>query len=86
MTKIIKLTAIAALFCCLLPVQAAIISYQATLGPELTGATGTGFATADYDTIAQTLQISSNWSGLSGVTTVAHIHCCALAPTNFHDA
>lgn len=82
MTKISKLAAIAALFCFALPGQAAIISYQATLGPEAPFATGTGFATADYDTVAQTLQISTTWSGLTGTTTAAHIHCCAVAPNN----
>ena len=76
MTRIAKLAAIAALLCAALPSQATIISYETALGPEVAGATGTGFVTADYDTLAHTLDISSNWSGLSGTTTVAHIHCC----------
>jgi len=60
--------------------QAALIRYQAALVPEVSGATGTGFVTADYDSTAHTLLISANWSGLSGITTVAHIHCCTAAP------
>ncbi|HET9044847.1 MAG TPA: CHRD domain-containing protein [Burkholderiales bacterium] len=59
--------------------QAALIRYQAALGPEVPGATGSGFVTADYDSTAHTLSISANWSGLSGTTTVAHIHCCTAA-------
>lgn len=80
MTRIARLAAIAALLCVALPSQATIISYQTTLGPEAAGATGTGFVTVDYDTLAHTLDISSNWSGLSGLTTVAHIHCCVAVP------
>lgn len=80
MTHIAKLAAIAALLCIALPSQATIISYQTALGPEVVGATGTGFVTVDYDTLAHTLDISSNWSGLSGTTTVAHIHCCVSIP------
>lgn len=59
--------------------QAALIRYQAALGPEVPGATGSGFVAADYDSTAHTLLISANWSGLSGTTTVAHIHCCTAA-------
>ncbi len=33
-----------------------------------------------FDTDAKTLAIDANWSGLSGVTTVAHIHCCTAVP------
>lgn len=80
MRPVAKLAVIASLLCAALPSQAEIISYQAALGPELSGATGTGFVAVDYDTVARTLDISSNWSGLSGVTTVAHIHCCVAVP------
>lgn len=60
--------------------QAGIVSYQTALGPEVTGATGSGFVTVDYDDVAQTLLINADWSGLSGTTTVAHIHCCTGSP------
>jgi hypothetical protein len=59
--------------------QAALIQYHAALGPEVAGATGSGFVTVDYDSTAHTLSISADWSGLSGTTTVAHIHCCTAA-------
>ena len=80
MIHTVKLIAMTALFCAALPSQATVISYQTALGPEVFGATGTGFVMVDYDTAAHTLGISSNWSGLSGATTVAHIHCCTAAP------
>lgn len=44
------------------------------------GATGSGFVTVTYDTVLHTLLIDADWSGLSGTTTVAHIHCCTAAP------
>ncbi len=61
-------------------VQAAVIRYGASLTPEAAGATGSGSVTIDYDTLARTIEISADWSGLSGVTTVAHIHCCTATP------
>lgn len=60
--------------------HATLVRYQSVLGPEVTGATGTGFVTVDYDSVLHTLLINANWSGLSGVTTVAHIHCCTALP------
>lgn len=64
------------------PSQAELVRYQTELAPEVPGATGTGFATADYDSLAHTLTISTSWSGLSGLTTVAHIHCCTPEPNS----
>jgi hypothetical protein len=75
--------AIAAFLLALSPLsQAEVVRYQTQLAPEVPGATGTGFATADYDTLAHTLAISTSWSGLSGITTVAHIHCCTPTPNS----
>ena len=76
--RVIALTAL--LFTAIPLSQAAIIPYVTPLGPEAPGATGTGFVTVDYDTDANTLLINANWSGLSGTTTVAHIHCCTATP------
>jgi hypothetical protein len=63
-----------------LPAHAGLIRYQSILAPEVPGATGSGFVTVDYDSVAHTLLIDANWSGLSGTTTVAHIHCCTAVP------
>lgn len=60
--------------------HAAVVRYEAVLAPEVTGATGSGFTRVDYDNVAHTLNISANWSGLSGLTTVSHIHCCTTLP------
>lgn len=56
--------------------QAAVIVFATSLGPEVPGATGSGFVTATFDDQTNDLKIVTNWSGLSGTTTVAHIHCC----------
>ena len=60
--------------------NSAVITYQATLGPEVAGATGSGLVNLAYDTATNDLSINASWSGLSGRTTVAHIHCCTAAP------
>ncbi|WP_431285364.1 CHRD domain-containing protein [Humitalea sp. 24SJ18S-53] len=60
--------------------QAAPIAYAATLAPEVAGATGTGSASVIIDPVAQTLAVSFTFSGLSGETSVAHVHCCTAVP------
>jgi hypothetical protein len=40
----------------------------------------TGFGTAMYDSMANTLAVSLSFSGLSAPTNNAHIHCCATSP------
>ena len=65
-------------------VQGMPITYTA----ELSGAAedpsnaspGTGFATVIFDDIAHTLSVDVSFSGLIGITTAAHIHCCTSAP------
>src|SRR5918993_556121 len=80
MTLIAKVVAFTAMLLTASVGQAAIIPYAAPLAPEVAGATGSGFVTVDHDTVENTLLINANWSGLSGTTTVAHIHCCTAAP------
>src|SRR6267154_1042456 len=41
---------------------------------------GTGVVDLDLDTTAQTLAGNIVFSGLSGLTTAAHIHCCLPSP------
>lgn len=60
--------------------NAALINYVASFGPEAVGATGTGSVSLIHDTVSNDLSINASWSGLSGTTTVAHIHCCTAAP------
>ena len=56
--------------------QAAVIPYFANFGPEVPGATGTGSAIITFDDVTHVLSFSGAFSGLSGPTTQAHIHCC----------
>jgi len=44
--------------------------------------TATGSATVTLDTIAHTLMIDLNFSGLTSNTMAAHIHCCVQPPGN----
>lgn len=46
------------------------------------GSLGTGFATVTIDDFAHTLRVEVTFSGLTGNTTAAHIHCCTDAPGN----
>lgn len=59
---------------------AAVQFYSGILGPEVPTATGTGSLALQYDPAARTLAIDTSFAGLSGNTTVAHIHCCVDAP------
>jgi hypothetical protein len=66
--------------------EAGVIRFGASLSPAnetppVPGSTGTGFATLHYDDVAHTLLVEAVWSGLTGPTTVAHMHCCTLLPT-----
>lgn len=63
-----------------LPANAALLTFYRELGPEAQGATGTGWARATFDTDAFTMHVEAEFSGLTGTTTVAHIHCCTAAP------
>jgi len=56
--------------------QAAIIKYQTILGPEAIGATGSGTVLLTFDSATSLLDFDVSFSGLSGTTTISHIHCC----------
>jgi MYXO-CTERM domain-containing protein len=60
--------------------DAADIHYGSDLQAEAPGATGSGSVLVDYDDVEHTLRIFATWSGLTGTTTVAHIHCCTSLP------
>ena len=42
---------------------------------------GTGTTTVIFNDITNLLSIEANFAGLTGATTVAHIHCCAFPTT-----
>ena len=54
------------------PAQA--LTYETILGPEVAGATGTGGATVKIIEASNQMKVNIAFSGLSGNTTVAHIH------------
>jgi CHRD domain/PEP-CTERM motif len=56
------------------------VLFAGTFAPEALGATGTGTLSLEYDDDGHTLLINATWSGLSGNTSNAHIHCCTAAP------
>jgi hypothetical protein len=60
--------------------QAQTYSFASALSPEVTGAQGSGTVLVVYNQALQTLEIDAVWLGLSGGTTVAHIHCCTATP------
>jgi len=80
--KLAKFTVAIGLSCAvgISPANAAVILFGTDLAPEATGATGSGSVLIQYDDVEHTLLIHADWTGLSGTTTVAHIHCCTTAP------
>jgi hypothetical protein len=66
------------------PAAAATITYSAILSGQnevpANASAGTGTALVTYDSTLHTLSVVVNFSGLTGMTTASHIHCCG-APT-----
>ncbi len=60
--------------------QAAVITYNAVLNGASeaipNASPGTGFATIIIDDVNDTMAVNVSFSGLTGPTTAAHIHCC----------
>lgn len=55
------------------PAQAALV-FKTILGPEVSGATGSGTATVNIDEVTNYMQVQVNFQGLTGTTTASHIH------------
>jgi len=67
-----------------MPLRADTITFTATLNgaSEGTPSPGTGFSSVIIDTVAGTMNIHIDFSGLLANTTASHIHCCtAVAGT-----
>lgn len=60
--------------------HASVTNYFANLAPEAVGATGTGSVSVSFDDTSNVLTFFSVFSGLSGLTTQSHFHCCIAAP------
>jgi hypothetical protein len=41
---------------------------------------GTGSAIVTFDTTSNTMEVNMTFSGLTGITTASHIHCCTAVP------
>lgn len=80
MKQLVRALLTAALLAVTAGAQAAIIKYQTILGPEAVGATGSGSVLLTFDSATSLLDFDVSFSGLSGTTTVAHIHCCTATP------
>jgi hypothetical protein len=72
----------AALLCLPGAAQASLLVYNTSLsGPnEGNASPGLGFATITFDDVAHTMFINASFSGLTGLTTASHIHCCTAVP------
>ncbi len=57
-----------------------VFQFSTPLAPEGDGSTGSGSALVAYDLGNQTLQIDFSFLGLTGTTTVAHIHAPTALP------
>ena len=64
--------------------SAVTITYEARLSGSsevpANASPGTGFANVIIDTVAQTMEVKVEFSGLQGTTTASHIHCCTATP------
>lgn len=61
--------------------HAGVINYFTTFEPDGGGLrTGTGSATASFDDTTNVFTFFATFSGLSGVTTQSHFHCCTTSP------
>jgi hypothetical protein len=60
--------------------QATPIDFTTDLSGEVAGTDGTGSALVSYDPDTSILTVSFDFQGLTGTTTVAHIHCCVDPP------
>lgn len=61
--------------------QAGVTTYYTNFAPEGGGGrTGTGSASASFNDVSHVLTFFATFSGLSGLTTQAHFHCCTALP------
>lgn len=60
--------------------QAAVVTFTTFLVPEVSGATGSGYALVTFNDATNDLSFSRSFMGLSGTTTQANFHCCTATP------
>jgi hypothetical protein len=68
------------------PAAAAPVVFQATLSganeAPPNASTGSGTVTVTYDPATFVMTLAMDFTGLTGTTTMAHIHCCVAGPGN----
>jgi len=83
MTRLLQIAALSLLLATstLIPSlsNATTFTYTALLASD-TGGTGSGTAQVDWDDALNTMRVQASFSGLSGTTTIAHIHAPTAAP------
>jgi hypothetical protein len=62
------------------PAHASLVQFTSTLGPEVSGATGSGSAQITIDDVTNMMRLQVTFQGLSGLTTVSHIHAPTISP------
>ncbi len=81
MLRIALLASIGAISLAATPAAESVpITFATDLAPEVGGSSGTGSAVVVYDDATRMLNVSVQFSGVTGLTTVAHIHCCVDPP------
>ncbi len=84
MKKVLVLAALATTLIASHTAQAAPITYVADLTgaaeAPANGSPGTGHAIVVIDSVAHTMNVNIVFSGLIGLTTASHIHCCTAVP------
>lgn len=80
MLKKTLLVALAVSLASLAPAAAISIVYTGLFSAEVSGGTGSGDAVVTIDTDLLTMNVQAVFSGLSGLVTASHIHCCTTLP------
>ena len=84
MRKHAVLVAAAAALLSTSPASAAILAYSTSLSGAAESppvvSLGTGTSSVVIDTVLNTMTLNVSFSGLTGTTTAAHIHCCTAVP------
>jgi hypothetical protein len=62
------------------PAHAIVLNFTSTLGPEVSGATGSGSAQITIDDVANTMRLQVTFQGLGGNATVSHLHAATTNP------
>jgi len=84
MKQTLRLAALAVAVFAALPLAAHEVEYRAILtGPSESppnGSLGMGEAELEIDLDTAMMRVYLDFSGLSGTTTIAHVHCCTAVP------